>query len=205
MSLRESKKLPIVVAWGKQRIHIGELEFLKNGSLVFESRFHNTGPTTEFGVSNLKDNRFSGHSLEKVVQVNRGFHITLHPPESSSRGVMHFREHHPGNILFRREIDWFPAVAPFNLIRLFTMPLDMCSFSPLKQVTIDTSIDHNYQDSLELVVDIFPLDTQTVHSYPNAVEVWGHCPDYGVRLSIMLAKQRTPALLYWPEDDELSL
>jgi len=205
--LRESKKLPIVVAWGKKRVHIGELEFLKNGSLVFESRFHSddrVGPTIEFGTSNFKDSKFHNRGTDKIANVNRGFHVTLHPAEGANSAAMHFREHYPGDILFRREIDWFPVKTPFNLVRLFTMPLDTCSISQ-KQVSIETAIDPTYKDSLELVVDIFPRDTKTAVPYKNSAEAWGHCPNYRVRLSIMLAKQRTSALIYWPEDDRLSL
>ena len=205
--LRNSKKLPIVVGWGDKRIHLGELEFLKNGALVFESRLHNDasiGTITEFGKSNFKDNKFHNSDADQIVSLGRGFHVTLHPPEGTKPAAMHYREHYPGDVLFRREIDWFPVKTAFNLLRLYTMPLDMCPSSE-KQVTIEKGIDPNYKHSLELVVDVFPRDVKSAHPYPECAEAWGHCPQYRVRLSMMLAKQRTPALIYWPEDSELSL
>lgn len=205
--MRKSKKLPLVVAWGGKQIHIGDLEFLKDGSLVVKSTFHNdssVGPVLEFGTSNFKDNKFHNRSADKTVPVSKGFHITLHPASGDSVAAMHFREHYPGPILFRREIEWFPVATAFNLVRLFTMPLDVCAASQ-KKVTVETAIDPNYNDSLEWVVDVFPSDVKTANPYPNCIEIWGFCPDYRVRVSIMLAKQRTAALVYWPEDKELTL
>lgn len=205
--LRDSKKLPIVVAWGNNHVHIGDLEFLKDGSLVVKSTLHNdssVGPVLEFGTSNFKDNKFHNRRADKTVAVNKGFHITLHPTAGNSVAAMHFREHSPGPILFRREIEWFPVKAAFNLLRLFTMPLDTCVASN-KKITVETAIDPNYNDSLEWVVDILPPDVKTASPYQNCIEIWGHCQDYRVRVSIMLAKQRTAALVYWPEDKELTL
>jgi hypothetical protein len=205
--LRDSKKLPVVVAWGDKRIHVGGLELLKDGSLVVESTFHSdgaVGPSLEFGTSNFKDGKFHNHSADKVVPVQRGFHITLHPASTTNPAAMHFREHYPGAILFRREIDWFPVKTAFNLVRFFTMPLDSCTTSQ-KQVTVETAIDPKYTGSLEWTVDVFPVDVKTAKPYQNSIKIWGHCPNYRVRVSIMLAKQRTAALAYWPEDSELSL
>ncbi len=205
--LRKSKKLPVVVGWADKRIHMGNLEFLKNGSLVVKSTFHNdnsVGPVLEFGISNFKDGKFHNHDTDKTVEVKKGFHITLHPKEDDNMAAMHFREHYPGPILFRREIDWLPVKVAFNVVRLYTMPLDACANSK-KQITVERVIDPNYTDSLEWVVDIFPLDTKIAKPYQNSIEIWGQCPDYRVRVSIMLAKQRTAALVYWPEDSGLSL
>lgn len=205
--LRESKKLPIVIAWGDRHIHIGSLELLKNGSLVVESTFHSdssVGPTLEFGTSNFKDGKFHNHGADKTVPVGKGFHITLHPADGPNKATMHFREHYPGAILFRREIEWFPVETAFNLARFYTMPLDLCATSE-KHVTVETAVDPNHKDSLEWTVDVFPLDVKEAKPYKNSIEIWGHCPNYRVRVSIMLAKQRTAALVYWPEDSELTL
>lgn len=205
--LRESKKLPVVIEWGSKNIHIGDLEFLKDGSFVLKSSCHNdtgVGPTLQFGTSNLKDGKFHNRDADKTVEIKKGFHITLHPIANTKPAAMHFREHYPGPILFRREIEWFPVKTAFNLVRLYTMPLDVCATSQ-KKATVETAIDPNYSESLEWVVDIFPVDVKTASPYPNCIEVWGHCPDYRVRVSIMLAKQRTAALVYWPEDSELTL
>lgn len=205
--VRESKKFPIVIAWGTKHIHLGDLEFLKNGSLVLKSTLHNdknVSPIIEFGTSNYKDGQFNNRSADQAALIGKGFHITLHPADNTHLAAMHFREHSPGPILFRREITWFPVSIAFNLASLFTMPLDRCSISQ-KKVTVETAIDPNYIDSLEWVVDIFPKDIKVAAPYSNSVEIWGHCPDYRVRVSIMFAKQRTPALIYWPEDSELTL
>lgn len=205
--LRESKKMPVVVGWGDKRIHMGDLEFLKDGSLVVKSTFHNdsnVGQVLKFGTSNYKAGKFHNHDSDKTVEVKKGFHITLHTPNDNNLAAMHFREHSPGPILFRREIDWFPVKTAFNLVRFYTMPLDTCSATQ-KRVTVETVIDPKYSDSLEWVVDIFPKDVKTAHQYLGSVEIWGFCPSYRVRVSIMLAKQRTDAFVYWPEDKELVL
>jgi len=148
--LRESKKLPLVVAWGDKHVYIGDLEFLKDGSLVLKSTFHNDGnvsPTLEFGTSNFKDGKFHNRTPDTSVSIEKGFHITLHPATDTHSAAMHFREHHPGPVIFRREIDWFPVKTAFNLARLYTMPLDLCATSQ-KQVTLETAIDPDYMDSL---------------------------------------------------------
>lgn len=56
-----------------------------------------------------------------------------------------------------------------------------------------------------MIGDIFPLDTERHHPIDKSTEIWGICPDYLVRVSITLAKQRTAALMYWPEDERLEL
>jgi hypothetical protein len=139
-----------------------------------------------------------------MTNISTGVHISLHPPTDIQNGVMHFREHAPGPVLSRREIDWYPVQQAFNLIRLFTPPLDQCPVSQ-KRITIERHIDPDYNDSLELIVDILPRDVKEAHPYPDSAEAWGHCPDYRIRLTIALAKQRTLGLMYWPIDGELSL
>ncbi len=111
---------------------------------------------------------------------------------------MHFREHYPGEILYRCEFDWFPVLKPFKLIHMFTMPLDICSATK-KKATIEKCISPEYKDSLELIVDIFPTETKQHHPYPDSIEIWGTCPEYRVRISIRPSKQRTAALIYWQE------
>jgi hypothetical protein len=205
--MRESKKLPIVVWWGEKPIHIGEIEFLTDGSLVFDSKLHNesvvNGPV-QIGTSSFIDNQFQNHIPDEMINVSTGVHISLHPPTDTQNGVMHFREHAPGPVLSRREIDWYPVHQAFNLIRLFTPPLDQCEASQ-KRITIERHIDPGYNDSLELIIDIFPRDVKEARPYPNSAEAWGHCPDYRARLTITPANQRTMGLMYWPIDGELSL
>lgn len=205
--IRQSKKLPIVIKWGDERIYLGEAEFLKDGSFIFESSLHSSkevGATVEFGTSNFKDSKFTNSPPDNTRAVGTGFHISLHPPKDDKRGVMHLREHYPGVILYRREIDWFPVTKPFHLLRVFTLPLELCPTSQ-KRPTVITAIDPNYTDSLEMVVDIFPRNTEEHHPIAGSAEIWGVCPDYLVRVSIALAKQRTPALIYWPADDRIEL
>lgn len=205
--IRQSKKLPIVIKWGSKRIHLGEAEFLKNGSLVFESSLHSNkkvDSTIQFGTSNFKDGKFNNKASDSTFPIGSGFHASLHPRSGGKPAAMHFREHYPGKIIDRREIDWFPVTKPFNLLRLYTLPLDLCPISQ-KQSTVITGIDTNYNDSLEIVVDIFPRETETHYPKAKSAEIWGVCPNYLVRVSIILAKQRTPALIYWPIDDRLEL
>jgi len=201
---RLSKKLPIVLQWGNKPIHIGEIEFLKNGSLVFDSKFHSDrcyGEKIEFGTARFRKNQFSNGSPENVKDIGKGFHISLHPASGNKPSAMHFRGHYPGEILYRYEFDWFPVVEPFNLIHMFTMPLDMCPESQ-KKATIESCISSDYKDSLELIVDIFPTKNGQHYPYLDCIEVWGTCPDYRVRISIIRAKQRTAALIYWPEREK---
>ncbi len=171
--------------------------------MIFVSKFHsdkNLNSIVEFGRSIYKDNRFYNHMPEKIEQVNNGFHISLHP----KRQVMHFRRHSPGQIIFKRNISWFPVVKPFHLLSLFTLPLELCKNTE-KQTTFITPVDEKYKDSLFLKVDIFPRNTTEHQPYDKSIFVLGYCPDYLVRASLMLAKQRTPALIYWPEDNILEL
>ncbi len=205
--IKGGKVLPLIIDWGDKRIYIGELQFLGNGSLVFESAFHsdkNVGQNTEFGTSTFKEGKFRDHTSDTKVDVNTGFHVSLHPPADDKSGVMHFREHYPGKVLFQRTIDWFPVTVPFNLLRVFTLPLDMC-VSSQKQTAPIARVDPNYKDSLEVIIDIFPKEAQEHYPYPASIETWGTCPDYLVRVSVVLAKQRTAALVYWPVDNELKL
>ena len=185
----------------KKKIHIGEIEFLKDGSLVFKSKFHGSldyGETIEFGNANLIKNQFLNTPSDNVREIGKGFHISLHPAKENKPAVMHFREHYPGKILYRCEFDWFPVLKSFKLIHMFTMPLDICSVTE-KKATIEKCISPGYKDSLELIVDIFPTETKQHHPYLNSIEIWGTCPEYRVRISIMPSKQRTAALIYWQE------
>ncbi len=205
--IRQSKMMPITIKWGEKSIYLGEVEFLKDGSFIFESSLHSSkeaGATIEFGVSNFKDNKLRNSPVDNIKLIGSGHHVSLHPLKDDKPGVMHVREHSPGDILYRREIDWFPVVKPFNLLRLFTLPLDTCPVSQ-KKPTVITDVDPNYKDSLEMVIDIFPPDTEQHHPINKSAEIWGVCPNYLVRVSIILAKQRTAALMYWPEDNKLEL
>ena len=84
------------------------------------------------------------------------------------------------------------------------MPLDLCPQSEKKETFI-TPVDEKYKDSLLLKIDIFPRDIKEHFPYDRSIYVIGYCPNYLVRISVMLAKQRTSALLYWPEDSNLNL
>ncbi len=206
-SIRISKLLPVVMEWGKKAIYLGELEFLKDGSLIFESAFHSSkepGVTIDFGISNFKDGAFKNREPDATKPTGSGVHISLHPSSIGKRGVMHLREHHPGQIMYRRELDWHPVHKPFHLLRSYSPPLDTCALSQ-KKPTVTTKIDPNYKDSLELRIDIFPRSTEEHLPVEKSAEIWGFCPEYLVRVSIALANQRTPALIYWPDDDLVEL
>lgn len=204
---RQSKKLPIVIKWGDKCIYLGEAEFLKDGSLVFEAELYvgkGAGETIQLGISNFKEGRFFNKPPDTSVQVGSGLHVSLHPTIDDRVGVMHFREHYPGNVLHRREIDWYPVITPFNLLHVFTHPIEMLPTSS-KQQTVMTPIDPAYKESLEIVVDIFPRDAETHHPIKGSAEVWGVCPDYLVRISIGLTGERSLGLIYWPMDSNLEL
>lgn len=56
-----------------------------------------------------------------------------------------------------------------------------------------------------MIVVVFPKEAQEHYPYSKSIETWGVCPNYLVRVSVVLAKRRTAALVYWPEDNELKL
>lgn len=203
IDFKNTKGFRLVIKWGDKNIDLGNLEFKTDGSLIFISKFHSDkafDSTIQFGTSRFKDNMFHSHIPEKSVSVTDGFHISLHP----KRQKMHFRRHSPGEILYERDINWFPVQTPFNLLYFYTMPLDLCPQSKKKETFI-TPVDERYKDSLMLKIDILPRDTKEHFPYDKSIYVIGYCPHYLVRISLMLAKQRTPALIYWPEDNILEL
>lgn len=205
--IKQSKRLPIVITWGVKNIDLGELVFLGDGSLVFESRFfssHSKGESISFGQSVFKDNKFHNHPPDKVSLIGKGFHISLHPPKDDMEGVMHFRDHEQNPPLYYRFLDWFPVQHPFNLVHGFTLPLDVCRYTTKKSVIL-TSIDPDYTDSIEFIIDIFPNSSKEHNPYEGCIEVWGTCPEYKVRVSLLLAKQRREAFIYWPDDSSLVL
>jgi len=203
---KDSKNFRLVVKWGMENIDLGNIQFSKDGSLVLISKFHsdkNIGSAVECGTTRFKYNKFDSHTPEKSFPVENGFHISLHPGKSGCP-KMHFRRHYPGEVLCERKFNWFPVEKPFNLLYFYTMPLDLCEKSEKKETFI-TPIDFNYKDSLLLKIDILPRDIKEHFPYNKSIYVLGCCPNYFVRISVLLAKQRTVALLYWPEDEELKL
>lgn len=205
--IKQSKKLPLVVTWGTKNIDLGEIVFLGDNSLVFESRFfgsQNAGGSISFGLSVHKGGKFNNQPADRFAVIDSGFHVTLHTPKNNKPGVMNFSNNSQGSPLHRREIDWFPVKTPFNLVRGFTLPIDICSHTKKKSVLL-TSIDPAYHDSLEYIIDVFPLDTKEHRPYENCIEIWGNCPEYRVRVSLLLAKQRQEAFIYWPDDSQLVL
>ena len=151
---KNTKKFRLVIKQGIRKINLGSIKFSSDGSLVFISKFHsdeNIGLAVECGISRFKDNKFNFHVPEKSFPVKSGFHITLHPGNQK----MHFRRHYPGEILYERTLNWFPVVAPFNLLYFYTLPLDLCKES-LKKETFITPIEKNYKDSLLLKIEGIP-------------------------------------------------
>ena len=118
---------------------------------------------------------------------------------------MHFRENYPGKIIDERKINWFPVIKPFNLLYLYSPPLDQCFFSR-KQTPFFSPISVDYKNSVQVKVDIFPRDTKTHYPNKNSIWIfWGYCPDYLVRISLNYINKRVPALIYWPLGSELKL
>lgn len=183
---------------GVKNIDLGEIVFLGDNSLVFEPRFfssQNTGEPISFGLSDFKDGKFNNRPPDTSAVINCGFHITLHTPNDEKPGVMNFSNNDQGSPLYRREINWFPVRVPFNLVRGFTLPLDACRYTDKKSAIL-TAIDSAYHDSLEFVVDIFPLGIKEHTSYMNCIEIYGNCPEYKVRVRLLLAKQRLASFIY---------
>lgn len=203
IDFKNTKGFRLVIKWGEKKIDLGNIEFKTDGSLIFVSKFHSDKsiePIIESGISRFKDNKFHSHVPEKKFSIDDGFHISLHPKSQK----MHFRRHLPGEILYERSMNWFPVTQSFNLLYFYTLPLDLCKKSQKKETFI-TPVDPSYKDSLVLKIDIFPRDTKEHFPYDKSISVIGFCPNYVVRVSVMLAKQRTAALLYWPVSSELEL
>ena len=118
---------------------------------------------------------------------------------------MHFREVYPGKILYERKINWFPVLKPFNLLFLYSPPLNACE-TTLKQSSFFTPVPDNYDNSILLKLDIFPRNTSQHNPIDNSLWIfWGYSPNYLVRVSFILINQKTDPLLYWPNDSELKL
>src|SRR3989338_11441174 len=134
-----------------------------------------------------------------IHKLHNGCHITLHPRKQRFQSIMHFRKN-AGEILETRRINWFPVTSPFNLLRLYSLPLDLC-VSDKKQLSFFAPFPDDYTNSVQVKIDIFPR--QTVEHFPNQQSVWiywGYCPNYLVRISFNLLDQKTSALLYCPGD-----
>ncbi|OGK25271.1 hypothetical protein A3A46_03580 [Candidatus Roizmanbacteria bacterium RIFCSPLOWO2_01_FULL_37_13] len=197
----DKKKAKLGVHWQNKWINFCSVNFTADGSFIFSSKFHNNKKTIEVGTSRLINQTFINHKREHNHTISNGCHISLHPKKQ----VMHFRENFPGKILYVREFRWFPVNIPFNLLYLYTFPLDIC-FADKKKCHFFTPIQDHYTSSIQLKVDIFPRNTQKHFPNKNSVWIfWGYCPDYLVRVSFNLISQRVPALIYWPEDRELKL
>jgi|GEM_PF-2375447 len=204
---KQGKTLPLVIEWGDRSIYLGVVQFLGDDSFIFKVGSHNSKNAdlpVELGSSVMLDGSFINRPPETLQAIGRGLHISLHPPTQSQQGVMHFRENAPGPVLSRRYIEWFPVTTPFRLLHFFTLPLDTYSHST-KTVTIINSIESSYKDSLEIIFDIFPRDTEKAHPYIDSFEIWGTSPSYRVRISIVQSGSRTPEIIYWPVDNKLEL
>jgi hypothetical protein len=199
---KDGKKTRLGIHWRKKWINFCSVQFLKDGSLVFTSKFHNSAPIINIGSARQIKEGFTLHTqTPEQHELDQGCHISLHPRGQS----MHFRKNSGGKILHTRAIKWFPVVAPFNLLCLYSLPLDMCVFDN-KQQNFFAPFPDEYTNSVQVVVDIFPR--QTTEHFPHQQSVWiywGYCPDYLVRITFNRLEQRTPALLYWPTDSNLTL
>lgn len=196
----DKKKLKLGVHWKDTWINFCSLSFTGDNSFYFSSKFHNQG-SLEFGPANLKKGRLLNQKPDQFHRLESGFHVSLHPKGQ----LIHAQDNRTKKILFRRKVDWFPVRQPFNLLLLYSPPLDCCQ--PEKdRADFCTEIPVGYRDSIQIRVDIFPRDIAKHHPYKDSIWIfWGKCPEYLVRVSMNLIKQRTPILLYWPADDKLCL
>lgn len=193
------RKARLGLNWNNGWIDFCSVDFKSDGTFIFVSKFH-TG-NIEFGNAEIKDNSFHNQEKDNSLNIKNGCHISLHPKKQ----IMHLKENSLGKIIDKREINWFPVTKPFNLLYLFSPPLDQCIFSK-KPTHFFSPISTNYKDSIQVKVDIFPRDTK-VH-YPNTNSIWifwGYCPNYFVRISFNLINQRIQALIYWPLGSKLIL
>jgi hypothetical protein len=199
----DSKAANLLVKWRAQLINFGSVRLAEDGSFYFISGFHDGSysPTISFGESNLNDGKFHMQKASSSGKAPKDTHFSLHPDGQT----MLFRQGHKGPVLSERKIDWFPVTKPFNMLRLYSPPLTDCLMTP-KNAGLIMPVPDIYDSSLGLVIDIFPRDT-TQHN-PHAQSVWinfGYSPHYMVRISLNYTSQRVPALLFWPEDNQLTL
>jgi hypothetical protein len=196
----DKKCIRLGIHWSNSWINCCSSGFSSDNSFYFSSKFHSQGEL-KFGYSILKNNHLFDQQPDQYHLVKSGFHVSLHP-----RGqFMHVKDNREKKILYKRDVDWYPVSAPFNLLILYSPPLDLCK-SEKDKSDFYTQIPSSYKDSIQIRVDIFPRATKEHHPFVSSIWIfWGRCPDYLVRISMNLIKKRTPALLYWPVGSDLKL
>jgi len=195
------RKVRFVVSWNTKRINFCTMELMKDGSFIFSSAFHNKDSKLEYGIAKSLDGQFVKHKCINFQDNPNGVHISLHPKDQK----MHFRRNSPAGILFERKINWFPVTKPFNLLYLFSPPIDSCS-STNKKSPFNIPVPNKYKESIKVKVDIFPRETKEHNPSRDSIwYFWGICPNYLVRVSFLLYNRRVPALLFWPDSKKLSL
>jgi len=196
----DKKDIRLGIHWSNSWINCCSLGFSRDNSFYFSSKFHSQG-NLQFGPSILKDDHLFDQKPDQYHSVKSGFHVSLHP-----RGkFMHVKDNREKKILYKRKIDWYPVIAPFNLLILYSPPLDVCKLEKDKS-DFYTKLPDSYKDSIQIRVDIFPRETKEHRPFIRSIWIfWGICPDYLVRVSMNLIERRTPALLYWPADKDLKL
>ncbi len=193
----------LLVEWRGRLINFGFVRMAEDGSFYFTSGFHDGSysSTIDFGTSNFKEGRFLVGPTTNTEPSAKDTHFSLHPQSQ----VMLLRRGHKGATLFERKIKWFPVTKPFHLLRLYSPPLTDCLPSQ-KVAGLRMPVPDEHEDSLELIIDIFPRGTK-VHN-PHTQSLWinfGFSPYYMARVTLNYSNQKTPALLFWPEDDLLEL
>lgn len=191
------KRVRLGLRWNDAFINFCTVVFTSDNTFIFTSGFHNEKGALEIGTSRVFQGQFIGAQALETHQITNGCHISLHPRE----GVMHLRENPRGRVLSEKKFDWFPVGKPFQLLRLYSPPLDECPKSS-KSSPFLAPIPTNYHDSILVTIDIFPRIAK--QHFPNSQSVWifwGFCPEYLVRASFILARRRTPAIICWPVDD----
>lgn len=196
----DKKDVRLGVHWNNIWINFCSLGFSGDNSFYFSSKFHTQG-SLEFGSAVLRDNHLFNQAPDQFHVIERGLHVSLHPKGQ----LIHVRDNQNKKILFSRKMEWFPVKAPFNLLVLYSPPLDICN--PEKDKSdFYTQVPNSYKDSIQVRVDIFPKDTKEHHPFISSIWIfWGRCPAYLVRVSMNIIKQRTPVLLFWPNDSNLRL
>lgn len=119
----DKRKARLGINWNNGWIDFCSVDFKSDGTFIFVSKFHSGN--IEFGNAKLENNSFQNQEKDNTISIKNGCHISLHPQKQ----IMHFRENYPGKIIDERKINWFPVTKAFNLLYLFSPPLDQCTFS----------------------------------------------------------------------------
>ncbi|HWY80069.1 MAG TPA: hypothetical protein VNW29_06965 [Candidatus Sulfotelmatobacter sp.] len=199
---KNPNKIPnnIVITWGNNKVSLGKFRFAKNGSFYFSTpQFDKT--SMEIGSALKVKDTFQIKSKEATYQTTKGVHLSLHPPDDKhEKGILQLTGADSAKPVGKVVLDWFPVKGPFKLFHFFTLPLDLAPVVNSKAI-FTTPIPEKYKDSLEIIVDILPIENglMSVPMYDN--DIWNFTGfsafGYAVSTRLVFANQRLVPQIYY--------